>query len=613
MCGILFGSSLTGTGEALKDLKHRGPDGTSSFLSGSFFFGHTRLAIIDPDPRSAQPMISASGNSLVIFNGEIYNYKRLKSQLESDGIQFRTTSDTEVVLEGIEKEGSSFIQKLDGMFAIIWFDKTRNKLILARDQAGKNPLYGCSNGNLSLASEIKAVKRLNADKNFEISEIGLQQYTRYGFIPEPTTLWDGIFMFPSGYAADLDLNQSDFTSSSQFGFPLNWNLFQLPLSPVTNEKIKTDHSQSTLKNLVASAIEKRLVADVPVGTFLSGGIDSSLIVGAMCSEFGLKPITASVIFDDPVHSEEDRIKLVLSKWKTEHSFIRLRQEEVKNWIPEALKAYDHPSIDGVNTFIVSKAVRDLGLKVALSGLGGDELFQGYNTFSQARTIQSFPRFVAPAILIAAKLNKKEEWQRLYDALTTPSQFQPMSSIRALYSESSLKSVFGNRYKGWLPVVSPYDEPHFSGLTTDSRLIAQEWFGYMKNMLIRDTNIMSMANSLEVRAPFTDRELLTWILHVPDSMKRPNQTKKQFLTEACQEWLIPEIVNSRKMGFLLPMGHWLNGPLAWLVEEKIGILKQFPATTGLYVLATEQIEIVKQNSEKWPWLWQWVVLGECLSK
>lgn len=613
MCGILFGSSLTGTGEALKDLKHRGPDGSSSFLSGSFFFGHTRLAIIDPDQRSAQPMISASGNSLLIFNGEIYNYKRLKSQLESDGIQFRTTSDTEVVLEGIEKEGSSFIKKLDGMFAIIWFDQTRKKLILARDQAGKNPLYGFSNGNLSFASEIKAVKHLNADKNFGISEIGLQQYTRYGFIPEPTTLWDGIFMFPSGYAADLDLNQSDFTSSSPFGFPLNWNLFQLPLSPVTNEKIKTDYSQSTLKNLVASAIEKRLEADVPVGTFLSGGIDSSLIIGAMCSEFGLKPITASVIFDDPVHSEEDRINLVLSHWKTEHTFVRLKQNEVMDWIPDALKAYDHPSIDGVNTFIVSKAVRGLGLKVALSGLGGDELFQGYNTFSQARTIQSMPIMAAKGVQFAGKLRQKEKWLRLYDAMVTDPKFQPISSIRALYSESSLKSVFGYKYHGWMPVVSPFDQPHFSRMKKDSLLIAQEWFGYMKNMLIRDTNIMSMANSLEVRAPFTDRELLSWVLNVPDSVKRPKQTKKQFLTESCQSWLLPEIVNGKKMGFLLPMGTWLNRELAGLVNEKLEILNQYPETSGLYTLACEQRELVKQKPEKWPWLWQWVVLGELIGR
>ncbi|MBN8704491.1 MAG: asparagine synthase (glutamine-hydrolyzing) [Bacteroidetes bacterium] len=613
MCGILFSTNKPHFESAISSISHRGPDGRAISEVGPFSFGHNRLAIIDPDPRSAQPMVSLSGKSILIFNGEIYNYKSLRNQLESRGISFRTTSDTEVILEGIELEGSEFLKKLDGIFAVVWFNSGSKQLILARDQAGKNPLYGFSDGQLTFASELRAIKRLNSEKQFQISEKGLQQYIRYGFIPEPFTLWNGIFMFPSGYVGEMRIEGAEFRPMDPYCFPSKWKLWQLPLSSGKSTANPELSANQNLKNLVGAAIEKRLVADVPIGTFLSGGIDSSLIVGALCSEFGLKPITASVVFDDPVHSEEDRINLILSHWKTEHTFVRLRQNEVMEWIPDALKAYDHPSIDGVNTFIVSKAVRNLGLKVALSGLGGDELFQGYNTFSQARTIMTLPGFLSPGILLAGKFRKKEEWLRLFDAMTTPIQFQPMSSIRALYSETTLKWLFGNKYEGWMPVVSLDDQPHFYGLKHDSQLIAQEWFGYMKNMLIRDTNIMSMANSLEVRAPFTDRELLSWILQVPDSLKRPKQTKKQFLTEACQDWLIPEIVNSRKMGFLLPMGHWLNGPLAGLIDEKINNLKLFPETADLYQLALAQKEIVKQKPEKWPWLWQWVVLGELLGR
>ncbi|MCK6601726.1 MAG: asparagine synthase (glutamine-hydrolyzing) [Bacteroidetes bacterium] len=611
MCGIAFGPASPGNEEVLACLAHRGPDGEGQHQSGAMWMGHRRLAIIDPDPRSAQPMISLSGKSVLVFNGEIYNYKTLRQYLAGRGIRFRTTSDTEVVLEGIELDGPEFISRLDGIFAIIWLNRETGSLVISRDQAGKNPLYGCIRDGLVLASEIKGIMKLKPGHKFNLSAEGLGNYLRYGFIPEPMTLWEDIFMFPSGYTAVLRIPDSGKLNPGSYGFPSEWILTPLPLDPSPAAPPVAGTEKKQVQSLVLSAIEKRLVADVPVGTFLSGGIDSSLLVGAMVKEFGLKPVTASVLFDDPEHSEEDRIRLILAKWKTDHTDVRLKTEEIKTWIPEALSAYDHPSIDGVNTFIVSKAVRKSGLKVAVSGLGGDELFQGYNTFSQARNLNRIPGFLSPFLRAAGQLSGKESWIRASEATGMKSPFQPVSSIRALYSELSLKKLSGTDFTGWNPAVSPFDEFHFQNLKGDSLLIAQEWFGYMKNMLIRDTNIMSMANSLEVRAPFTDRSLLAWMLQVPDRIKRPVSVKKQFLTDSCSDWLLPEIVKSRKMGFLLPMGQWLTGPHLSLVEQKLVALSRFPQTAGLEQTGLNLIQETRQNPARWPWLWQLVVLGQVL--
>jgi len=612
MCGIAFSPVFSETEAALTSLAHRGPDGKGQYQTGNLWFGHRRLAIIDPDPRSSQPMISASGKSVLVFNGEIYNYRKLMAGLTARGITFRTTSDTEVILEGIEAEGPEFIARLDGIFAFVWMNMETQEVVISRDQAGKNPLYGTLTGGFALASEIRTLKKLKPESHFPLSDSGLQSYLRYGFIPEPLSLWEGIFMFPAGYYAVLKLSAPDRLTPGQYGFPDEWTLNPLPSDPDPVAPPEPGSEKKHLKSLVLSAIGKRLVSDVPVGTFLSGGIDSSLLVGAMVREFGLKPVTASVLFGDPEHSEEDRVRRIVTKWKPEHTDVRLETTEIREWIPEALAAYDHPSLDGVNTFIVSKAVRSLGLKVALSGLGGDELFQGYGTFRQARTLRRIPPFLLPGVYSAGIITGKDQWVRAAEAGLIKSPFQPMSSIRALYSDSTLKKITGKNQLEWIPGISPFDEYHFQGLSGDSCLIAQEWYGYMKNMLIRDTNIMSMANSLEVRAPFTDRSLLAWILTVPDGIKRPDRTKKQFLTESCSEWLIPEIVSSRKMGFLLPMGEWLTGPHRGLTVEKLRDLGRFPETAGLERLGLRLLAETEKRPGRWPWLWQLIVLGEVLN-
>lgn len=594
MCGILF--DFKNISELQVNLLgHRGPDGKAVFSSNEFHFGHTRLSIIDPSMESAQPMQSISGNSVITFNGEIYNYKQLRNELSEKGVPFKSKGDTEVVLNGIEREGESFINKLDGMFAFVWVDLTTKKIVLGRDKAGKNPLYYSTKNGLTIASEIRTLLSLLGEKN-EINDLGLQQYVRYGIIPEPLTLWKDVFLFPSGCIGIYEYHELKI-------IPQEFKTI-VPKSNISHED-----SKSKIRELLIQSVERRLVSDVEVGTFLSGGIDSSLLVGLMTDVFKLKPKTFSVIFDQKEHSEEERIKKVVGHWKPDHQFVELNLDNVRDEITNALTSYDHPSIDGVNTYMVSKAVREKGLKVALSGLGGDELFQGYNTFNQARKILRYQSFLS---LIPNHLfSNQSSFQRAKESAKTYSIFQPMSSIRSLYSEYEIKKIFGETYVGWHPIISQHDEFRLRDLSGDSLLIGQEWFGYMKNMLIRDTNIMSMANGLEVRAPFTDRDLLDFVLTLPDEIKRPKTVKKQLLVKACQPWLLPEIVESSKMGFLLPMRDWLLGSLKYLIEDSIVYLSESDKTKPLVRVATTQLRLLEKNQTTWSRVWQWIVLAKVL--
>lgn len=396
----------------------------------------------------------------------------------------------------------------------------------------------------------------------------------------------------------------------------NWNGSSLTVTPIPLPTVQAatgadspETIRASVRERVIRATERRLVADVPVATFLSGGIDSSLLVGIQSKELGRKPMTVSVIFDQKEHSEEDRIKKIVDHWKPDHQYLFVGSETVLDQIPEALAAYDHPSMDGVNTWLVSKSVRARGIKVALSGVGGDELFQGYNTFNQARKLQQLRPLLH--VLPSTLAGKNRQWQRAIESATGYSPAQPMGAIRALYPESEIRNLTGPAYDGWRPFVSAIDLDRLTNLKGDSLLIAQEWFGYMKQLLIRDTNIMSMASSLEVRAPFTDRDLLQYILSVPDEIKRPNQTKKELLTTSCSDFLIPSIVQAPKSGFLLPMTRWMLGPLKPLMLSHLESLRLVNDNDVLYRFAKSEWTRLDSGTTTWSRVWQWVVLGKVL--
>lgn len=595
MCGIVF-SEKSAVSPVLSSLSHRGPDGNGLLPEANGEWGHTRLAIIDLNPESAQPMVSVSGHSALIFNGEIYNYQSLRNELEQTGCRFRSKGDTEVVLNGLETVGASFAHRLDGMFAFVYLDRRTGTILLGRDTAGKNPLYYSTVNGLMVASEIRTLQKL-IGRPLTLSHTGLQQYVRYGTIPEPDTLWQEVSLFPSGCTGE-------------------WNGTRLQISPIPLPSVRMstssdspDSIRSAVRDHVIRAVERRLVADVPVATFLSGGIDSSLLVGIQTKELGRKPMTVSVIFDQKEHSEEDRIKKIVDHWKPDHQYLFVGSDTVLDQIPDALAAYDHPSIDGVNTWLVSKSVRARGIKVALSGVGGDELFQGYNTFSQARKLQQLRPLLH--VLPSTLAGKNRQWQRAIESAAGNSLAQPMAAIRALYPESEIKNLTGPAYSGWKPFVSSVDLDRLHGLKGDSLLVAQEWFGYMKQLLIRDTNIMSMASSLEVRAPFTDRELLQYILSVPDEVKRPTQTKKELLTTACSDFLIQDIVQAPKSGFLLPMTRWMLGPLKPLMLSQLESLRLINDNEALYRFAKSEWTRLDSGTTTWSRVWQWVVLGKVL--
>ena len=354
-------------------LIHRGPNNNNVRQDGLIAsLGHTRLSIIDLDESSNQPMISEDSRYILVYNGEIYNFKDIKKKLHP--YQFKTNSDTEVVLAAYLKWGKDCVKEFNGMFAFAIWDKSKKELFCSRDRLGIKPFYYYYQGNTFIfSSEVRPLiscplVKTRLDKN------RLHEYLTYQTVSSPNTILENIFCISPGY--NLQVSEKNFQLEEY------WSIGN---SITTNED--TYHQATKkIKNLFMESVEMQMISDVKLGAFLSGGIDSSAIVAAMSEISPDKVSTVSVNFDEIDYSEEKFSDLVAKKYNTDHHRIQLKAKDLLDFLPEALSAIDHPSGDGINTFIVSKVTKSRGINVALSGLGGDELFAGYNTFRRLQLI-----------------------------------------------------------------------------------------------------------------------------------------------------------------------------------------------------------------------------------
>ncbi|MGL4597787.1 MAG: asparagine synthase (glutamine-hydrolyzing), partial [Bacteroidia bacterium] len=369
-------------------LAHRGPDNDGLFSDAGITLGHRRLSIIDLSAAGNQPMYAADGRYVLVFNGEIYNYRELKNELPD--VHFKTGSDTEVLLMAWTRWGAACLDKLNGMFAFALWDKQERKLHLVRDRLGIKPVYIFKDKKqVAFASEIRG---LMASRLFvpTLNAAALGDYLRYQTVHAPATIVQGVTMLMPGHRLEIDETGVQ---------EMCW--WKLP--DAKNEATENyDTIKKNVRDLLRAAVERRLVADVPFGAFLSGGIDSSAVVGLMREVSTTTVNTFSVTFDDSEFSEAVYARLIAKKFDTKHHEIKLRPADFLNDLPNALLAMDHPSGDGPNTYIVSKATKQAGITMALSGLGGDELFAGYAIFKQAYSLQqkkwinSIPRFMRGA-------------------------------------------------------------------------------------------------------------------------------------------------------------------------------------------------------------------------
>lgn len=544
-------------------LRHRGPDDEGvwrfGFPGGEVALGNTRLAIIDTSAAGHQPMLDPQTGNCITYNGETYNFKFLAETLR---INPRSRSDTEVVLHAYRVYGTDAFSKLRGMFALAIWDNQKRELILARDRFGIKPLYYyISNNFLLFASELRAVVGSGLVPR-TLSKAGVDSYLASGSISAPLTIVQGVRQLLPGHylrvrtteSGKIECTATKFTTDEHEAVP----------RPYTR-----DDAVAQLRAELEESIRLHLVSDVPLGVFLSGGMDSSSLVALMSKVADARPKTFSVVFEEAGLSEANYSRLVAQQFRTEHCEIRLSEERLLEMLPDAMAALDQPTMDGINTFVVSKAVKNAGVTVALSGLGGDELFGGYPSFKRALKFASMSKASKQVLRAAAGVGKRvpgssvrqrKLWQ-LAESGGSPDQVYEIT--RGLFANGSVAGI--NEKRNGL---ASQDEGVGKGdvVNTISRLELQ---GYMANTLLRDTDVMSMAHSLEVRVPFVDPKVVNYTLSLPGEWKldqHHNGLPKPLLADALADLLPRDFLARRKMGFTLPFEKWLQGRMCPCLSE-----------------------------------------------
>ncbi len=620
MCGI---NGIFGTGERNsfvnsvslmnKCLAHRGPDDEGLFDEENIAFGHRRLSIIDLSKLGHQPMFSTDNNLVIVYNGELYNYTEIKKQLVD--YPFKTNSDTEVILASYAKWGKDCLQHFNGMFAFAIWDKTAKKLFIARDRLGIKPLYYHAdekNKVLTFSSELRAILGSGNVKR-KLDENSLVDYLRYQTVYAPNTIVENVKMLLPGHYLFADLNGIEIKKY--------WDL---------NEKYDNkvaDQSYSEIckhtRRLLLNAVERRLISDVPFGAFLSGGIDSSAIVGLMSEVMSKSPDTFSVTFDEEEFSEAKYAQMVAKKFNTRHHEIKLKVADFIGELPSALHAIDFPSGDGPNTYIVSKATKEAGITMALSGLGGDELFAGYEVFTRTarlnklNLISSLPIGLRRQLAKLLTINREGISSDKLIELMSEENFDIANTYylsRRMLLDKQVKNILrtkelpGDFVKNMLTQVKwPFDNDFLL-----SKVSYAEINTYMQNVLLRDTDQMSMAHALEVRVPFLDYKLVEYVYSVPDKYKYP-ATPKKLLIDSLNELLPREIVNRPKMGFTLPWNNWLRNELKSFCEEKINSFASRKMINSAGILHLWNSFLKNDNSVQWSRIWYLIVLENWLQQ
>ncbi|MCQ9206555.1 MAG: asparagine synthase (glutamine-hydrolyzing) [Omnitrophica bacterium] len=570
MCGIAGRINLnsepvkSGELESMRQaLLHRGPDDRGVYADGPVGLTHSRLSIIDLSESAREPMSNEDGSVWAVFNGEIYNYLELKKALLGKGHRFKSNSDGEVLLHLYEEEGMGFLDKLNGMFAFSIYDKKRKKLILARDRIGIKPLYYYrDNEKFAFASEIKAILKCeNIDKELDFT--ALSEYLSLGYISFGRTAFKRIKKLKPAEYLELNIPAKNFTIKKYWDF-----------TPGDNKN--EDEACEKITRLLSDSISLRLISDVPLGAFLSGGIDSSLIVAFMAKASSRKPKTFTIGFpDEPQFDETFYAKKVSEMYDTEHTEIKLKYEDILDCVPHILDSFDEPFADSscLPTFIVSRATRK-HVKVALSGDGGDELFGGYNKYI-GMLMQKNPLFlpsVSGALLRTFFGRALEDFEstlfgshkRRVKKMTTGmgrGDIHSHISWMTHFSECEKKKVVNfdlNNGAGGKEIFNAVGN-YFTGSKAD--LINKSSYADSKISLVDDMLVkvdrMSMLASLEVRVPFLDHRLVSEVFSLSGSLKIRGNRRKYILLKAAKNLLPKELHTRSKKGFEVPIGPWFK--------------------------------------------------------
>jgi asparagine synthase (glutamine-hydrolysing) len=593
MCGIngifayhyaanpVDGAELTRTRD---HMARRGPDGSGAWLSGDerVGLGHRRLAFIDLSEAGAQPMASADGQLMITFNGEIYNYRELRRDLEAKGRVFRSNSDTEVLLQLYAEKGSAMVHDLRGMFAFALWDEQRRQMVLARDPYGIKPLYYADDGwTFRFASQVKALLSGGAVSR-DPDPAGLTGFYLFGSVPEPFTTWRAIRSLPAGCTMVVD--------RSGAGAPARYHSIASVYQSAETMPAPAARGMDAIQAALRDSVRSHLIADVPVGAFLSAGIDSTALVGLMRDAGASDIQTITIGFEEFRAKPQDEAPLaaeVARLYGTRHTSRVVTKREFEADLPLIMEAMDQPSIDGINTWFVSKAAHELGLKAAISGLGGDEAFGGYPSF------RDLPRWVG-ALAVPSRIPLLG---RAASMLATP-----LAGAFGANPKAAGMLEFGGTYAGayllrrglFMPAelghvldpdtirdglrrLAPLDliagELKPTPRSAFARVATLESALYMRNQLLRDTDWASMAHSLEVRVPLVDSVLLAELArHTP---LIAGAQGKQILARAPGQALPASVTERRKTGFTTPVDMWM--------QSRVGQRTGNARTTGTRVL------------------------------
>jgi asparagine synthase (glutamine-hydrolysing) len=545
MCGLFaqWSASAVEVGPVLAALRSRGPDDQGEWqhpvAGGLLQLLHTRLAIQDLTPAGHQPMHSADGRFSIVFNGEIYNAPELRQQLERHGVCFRSHSDTEVLLEGFARWGVALFPQLNGIFALAIWDATGQELTLARDRFGVKPLLWMRGPEgWAVASELSVLRAAGLPARPRLDRQALEQFWQWGAVQAPRTLVAGVESLPAGHWARWQAQ----------GPPHQWQLqgyISLPSAGFTTHDLSYGEAVQAVARALDQAVGRQMLADVPVGAFLSGGLDSAALVALMMGRSTTPVRTFSLGFapEDLSRGVVDERSLAACTARhlgTQHKELVTSRPEVLDALNSFVDAMDQPSVDGLNTFLVARAARAQGLTVAVSGLGGDEVLAGYPVFQRAWRFQSHPQ--ATSVVLAGL-----PW-RLLQRLGWEHQRFALGSTAALAAHRRLQ-------RGAEPFGVGL-EPQELELDPVAQISSLELRGYMANTLLRDTDAVTMHHGLELRVPFLDHDLVDLLLRLPSAYKVIPGRTKPLLVDAMAAHLPEAIQQVPKRGFELPLSRWL---------------------------------------------------------
>lgn len=525
---------------------HRGGPDDSGFYHDPEFplsLGHRRLSIIDLTSAGHQPMYDPESQLWIVFNGEIFNFPELKAELESLGHHFVSHSDTEVILKAYSAWGVDAFRRFNGMFAFALLDRPRAQLLLVRDHAGIKPLYfDASNNNLVFASEVRAFKALGT---YAENPHWKTNFLAFGHLPEPETTLENVRSLPKNHY--LRYNLHNHTNEM-----VRFDRMEVS-SEITDEK----EAVQLLRKELRDAVQRQLISDAPIGLFLSGGIDSSVLT-LLAKPFLQDHLqTASIVFNEAEFSEKNFQEQIIAATGAHHTSYTICQQDFDDSLPDIRQAMDQPTNDGINSYFVARCARAAGLKVALSGLGADELLGGYPSFQFARhaaILRKLPHWTHPML---AKL-PDERWKKL-QFFRLPGHSGEYLFYRGLFTPREIAKINGDTESNVIKILANTAQQPDEQIpnSPENRASWLESNFYMQNQLLRDTDSMSMWHGLEVRVPFLDRQFMQTVWKIAPETKFNPRQKKHLLIKAFQQELPREIWDRPKKGFTFPFIHWFR--------------------------------------------------------